>query len=388
MSEKIAHVIRKKSRQGHYWLFSNETRRVEGNPSAGDTILVYERGKLIGSGFYNPNSLIQIRLYSRQNEEFNLEFIKQKINQAYQYRKRVLPEEEDFRLVFGESDSLPGVVVDKYGDHFTLQTFTLSTDLRKDLIGQALQELFPVKSIYEKNDFRIRDIEKLPRKEGLLFGEIKDNVIFQENNAKFYVDIKSGQKTGYFFDQRITRAKVRALSKDKNILDIFCYTGGFSINAALGEAKSVFGIDESASAINLAYENAKLNKVQDICQFEIGDAFKILPDYVKEKRKYDLIIVDPPSFIKSIKEKKQGIKGYQEINRQAMKLLNDNGILVSATCSHYVSWQDLLDILTKSAQDVQRSFRIIDRTTQGPDHLIILNMPETEYLRCYFLEVI
>ncbi len=388
MSEKIAHVIRKKSRQGHYWLFSNETRRVEGNPSAGDTILVYERGKLIGSGFYNPNSLIQIRLYSKQNEEFNLEFIKQKINQAYQYRKRVLPEEEDFRLVFGESDSLPGVVVDKYGDHFTLQTFTLSTDLRKDLIGQALQELFPVKSIYEKNDFRIRDIEKLPRKEGLLFGEIKDNVIFQENNAKFYVDIKSGQKTGYFFDQRITRAKVRALSKDKNILDIFCYTGGFSINAALGEAKSVFGIDESASAINLAYENAKLNKVQDICQFEIGDAFKILPDYVKEKRKYDLIIVDPPPFIKSIKEKKQGIKGYQEINRQAMKLLNDNGILVSATCSHYVSWQDLLDILTKSAQDVQRSFRIIDRTTQGPDHLIILNMPETEYLRCYFLEVI
>ncbi len=388
MPGKIAHVIRKKSRQGHFWLFSNETRRVEGNPSAGDTILVYERGKLIGSGFYNPNSLIQIRLYSRQNEEFNLEFIKQKINQAYQYRKRVLPEEEDFRLVFGESDSLPGVVVDKYGDHFTLQTFTLSTDLRKDLIGQALQELFPVKSIYEKNDFRIRDIEKLPRKEGLLFGEIKDNVIFQENNAKFYVDIKSGQKTGYFFDQRITRAKVRALSKDKNILDIFCYTGGFSINAALGEAKSVFGIDESASAINLAYENAKLNKVQDICQFEIGDAFKILPDYVKEKRKYDLIIVDPPSFIKSIKEKKQGIKGYQEINRQAMKLLNDNGILVSATCSHYVSWQDLLDILTKSAQDVQRSFRIIDRTTQGPDHLIILNMPETEYLRCYFLEVI
>ncbi len=388
MLEKCVHVIRKKSRLEHRWIFSNETRRLEGDPRPGDTVLVYERGKLLGSGFYNPNSLIQIRLYSKQAEEFDLEFIKQKITNAYQYRKKVLPKEEDFRLVFGESDSLPGVVIDKYGDNFTLQTFTLCTELRKEIICQALKELFSVKSIYEKNDFRLRDIESLPRQERLLYGNVQDKITFHENNVKFYVDIKTGQKTGYYFDHRITRAKVRALSRNKNVLDVFCYTGGFSINAALGKAKSVIGIDTSSAVIDIAYENIKLNKVQNICKFEIGDAFEILPDYVKEENKFDLIIVDPPPFIKSVKEKERGLKGYKQINRQAMKLLTTGGILVSSSCSYYVSWQDLLGLLRKAAQDAQRNFRIIDRTFQGPDHPIILNMPETEYLRCYFLEVV
>jgi 23S rRNA (cytosine1962-C5)-methyltransferase len=385
--EQAVHVIRKKSRQGHPWVFSNETRSKEGNPVAGATVLVFERGKLLGSGFYNPNSLIQIRLYSKQNQEFDLAFIKRKISEAHQYRKRVLPQEADFRLVFGESDSLPGVVIDKYNNHFTLQTFTLGAELRKDLIGQALRELFPVKSIFEKNDFRLRDIEGLPRQEGLLYGEIDEKVIIHENQAKFYVDIKTGQKTGYFFDHRITRAKVRALSSGKRVLDVFCYTGGFSINAALGGAKAVVGVDESLPAIGLATENVKLNQVEGICQFQAGNAFDVLRDYVKTRMKFDLIVVDPPPFIKSMKEKKPGIKGYQEINLQAMKLLNDGGILVSSSCSHYLFWQDLLDILTKAAQDSQRGFKIIDRTTQGPDHPIILSMPETEYLRCFFLEV-
>ena len=388
MLEKCVHVIRKKSRLEHRWVFSNEIRRLEGDPKPGNTVLVYERGKLLGSGFYNPNSLIQIRLYSKQPEEFDLEFIKQKITKAYQYRKQVLPKEEDFRLVFGESDSLPGVVIDKYGGNFTLQTFTLSTELRKEIICQALKELFPVKSIYEKNDFRLRDIESLPRQEALLYGNLQDKVIFHENNVKFYVDIKTGQKTGYYYDHRITRTKVRALSQNKNVLDVFCYTGGFSVNAALGKAKSVIGIDTSSSVIDLAYENVKLNKVQNICKFEIGDAFEILPDFVKEEKKFDMVIVDPPPFIKSLKEKERGLKGYKQINRQAMKLLNIGGILVSSSCSYYVSWQDLLGILRKAAQDAQRNFRIIDRSTQGPDHPIILNMPETEYLRCYFLEVV
>lgn len=364
MSEKAVHVIRKKSRKNHPWVFSNETRRVEGNPVAGDTVLVYERGKLLGSGFYNPNSLIQIRLYSQLNEEFDLDFAKRKISQAYQYRKKVLPQEDDFRLAYGESDSLPGIVIDKYDNHFTLQTFTLGAELRKELVAQVLRELFPVQSIFEKNDFRLRDIESLPRQEGLLFGEIDEKIIIHENQAKLYVNIKSGQKTGYYFDHRITRAKVRNLSQGKNVLDVFCYSGGFSINAALGGAKSVIGIDDSASAIDLAKENVKLNQVEAICQFEVGDAFNLLRDYVREKRRFDLIIVDPPPFIKSIKEKKQGFRGYKEINLQAMKLLSEGGILVTSSCSHYLFWQDLLDILTQAAQDVERHFKIIDRSTQ------------------------
>jgi len=385
--QKAVQVIRKKSRQSHLWIFANEIRRVEGKPIPGDTVLVYQQEKLLGSGFYNLHSLIAIRLYSKQNEDFDLAFIKRKISEAYQYRKRLLPREEDFRLIFGESDSLPGVVIDKYGNHFTLQTFTYGTELRKELIGQALREIFPVESIFLKNDFRLRDIENLPHTEELFYGTIKDRVVIQENNVRFYVDIKGGQKTGFFFDQRITRDKVRRLSKDKKVLDVFCYTGGFTINAALGGAKKVIGVDISKAAIALANENAKLNKVDDICKFKIGDAFNLLRDLVKAKKRFDLIIIDPPPFIKSKKEKKAGIQGYRDINLQAMKLLTRGGIIVSSTCSHYLFWQDLLDILTQAAQDAGRSLKIIDRTTQGPDHPIILSMPETEYLRCYFLEV-
>jgi 23S rRNA (cytosine1962-C5)-methyltransferase len=385
--EKTIHVIRKKARQSHLWVFSNEIRSIEENPVAGDTVVIYERGKLIGSGFYNPKSLIQIRFYSNQNEEFDLEFIKRKISEAYQYRKRALPQEEDFRLIYGESDSLPGIVIDKYGNHFTLQTFTLVAELRKELICQALCELFPVKAIFEKNDFRLRDIETLPRKEGLLYGNIEDKIIIHENNAKFLVDIKTGQKTGYFFDHRLNRAKVRNLSQNKNVLDVFCYTGGFTVNAALGDAKQVLGIDSSTPAIDLAYENVKLNQVEKICKFEVGDAFDVLRNFVKAGKRFDLIVVDPPPFVKALKEKKGGIKGYKEINLQAMKLLTKGGILVTSTCSHYLFWQDLLDILIQAAQDTKRSFKILDRTTQGPDHPIILSMPETEYLRCFFLEV-
>ncbi len=387
MPQKVVHIIRKKSRRDHLWIFANEIRRTEGNPIAGDTVLVYERGKLIGSGLYNPHSLIRIRLYSKRNEEFDLAFIKKRIEDAYQYRKQVLPQENDFRLIFGESDFLPGIVIDKYGDHFTLQTFTLATEQRKELICQALSSLFPVQSIFEKNDFRLRDIEQLPRQEGLLYGAIEDKIVINENQAKFYVDIKGGQKTGYFFDHRLTRAKVRTLSQGRNVLDVFCYTGGFSINSALGGAKTVTGIDGSVAAIELAKENAKLNQVEKICQFEVGDAFRLLRQYVKEEKRFDLIVLDPPPFIKSLKEKKSGLKGYKEINLQAMKLLNPGGILVTSSCSHYLFWQDLLDILIAAAQDAQRSFKIIDRTTQGPDHPIILSMPETEYLRCFFLTV-
>ncbi|MEO0114823.1 MAG: class I SAM-dependent rRNA methyltransferase [candidate division WOR-3 bacterium] len=387
MPQKVVHIIRKKSRRDHLWIFANEIRRTEGNPIAGDTVLVYERGKLMGSGLYNPHSLIRIRLYSKRNEEFDLAFIKKRIEDAYQYRKQVLPQENDFRLIFGESDFLPGIVIDKYGDHFTLQTFTLATEQRKELICQALSSLFPVKSIFEKNDFRLRDIEQLPRQEGLLYGAIEDKIVINENQAKFYVDIKGGQKTGYFFDHRLTRAKVRTLSQGRNVLDVFCYTGGFSINSALGGAKTVTGIDGSVAAIELAKENAKLNQVEKICQFEVGDAFRLLRQYVKEEKRFDLIVLDPPPFIKSLKEKKSGLKGYKEINLQAMKLLNPGGILVTSSCSHYLFWQDLLDILIAAAQDAQRSFKIIDRTTQGPDHPIILSMPETEYLRCFFLTV-
>ncbi|MEO0084897.1 MAG: class I SAM-dependent rRNA methyltransferase, partial [candidate division WOR-3 bacterium] len=374
------------TRKNHPWVFSNEVKRVVGKPEIGDVVFVYDHNKFIGSGLYNPHSLIRVRLFSNQKQDLTKEFLIKQIEKAYNYRKTVLVNEDDFRLVYGESDGIPGLVLDKYQNHFALQTYAAGMDKRQDLVISALAELFPVECVIEKNDFRLRELEQLPKREGIIYGTPKP-VIISENGIKYQVNIQEGQKTGFYYDQRLTRAKVRALAKDKDVLDVFCYTGGFSLNAALGGAKSVLGIDASASAIQLAEENAKLNKLNKLCKFMVADAFTALRTFVRERKKFDLIILDPPPFFKSLKEKPQGLKGYKDINLQAMKLLTEGGILVSSTCSHYLFWQDLLDVLCQAAQDVNRSFKIIDRTTQGPDHPVLLNMPESEYLRCYFLQV-
>jgi len=384
--EKKVWVVRKKIRRQHPWIFSNEIKDTAGDPQIGDAVLVYERDRFIGSGIYNPHSLISVRLYSETERDLDKTFFTEQISKALKTREMVLPNEHDYRLVFGESDGIPGVVLDKYVNSFALQTYSIGTDLRKGIIIEALREMMPVDCVIEKNDFRLRDAEGLPRKETVLYGTASP-VIISENGIKYKVDIKEGQKTGFYYDQRITRAKVRAISQDKNILDIFCYTGGFSLNAGLGGAKSVLGIDASEPAIGLAKGNAKLNNLSVVCKFRVADAFVILREFNRERRKYDIIILDPPPFFKSLKEKSRGLRGYRDINLQAMKLLNDGGILISSTCSHYLFWQDLLDVLTHAAQDIGRSFKIIDRTTQGPDHPVLLSMPESEYLRCFFLEM-
>lgn len=379
-------VIRKKTRHLHPWIFSNEIKDIEGKPEIGDTVLVYEKDKLIGSGLFNPNSLITIRLYSNQEQELDKEFLAKQIDKAFKYRQTVLPGEQDFRLVYGESDGIPGLVLDKYQNHFALQTYSVAMDIRQSLIVNALREVMPVESVIEKNDFRLREAEKLDRRESVIYGDPKP-VIISEAGLRFLVNIQEGQKTGFYYDQRLTRAKVRALSQGKDVLDVFCYTGGFALNAAKGNAKSVLGIDASESAVNLARENAKLNHLDKICKFQVGDAFNVLREFVRQRRKFDLIVLDPPPFFKTQKEKSRGMRGYKDINLQAMKLLNNGGILVSCTCSHYLFWQDLLDVLMQAAQDVGKIAKIIDRTTQGPDHPVLLSMPESEYLRCFFLEI-
>jgi len=382
----IVSVIRKKSRHRHPWVFSNEIREIQGKPEIGDSVLVYEKDKLLGSGLYNPHSLISIRLYSHQERELDKKYFIEQIDKALKYRQNILHNETDFRMVFGESDGLPGVVIDKYQNHFALKTYSVGMDMRQSLIIESLKEVLPVDCIIEKNDFRLREAEKLDRREGVIFGECKP-VIIREAGIKFSVNIQEGQKTGFYYDQRITRAKVRKLSKDKDVLDVFCYTGGFTLNAGAGRAKSVLGIDASEPAIRIAEHNAEINNLGAVCKFKIGDAFTILRDLKYHRRKFDLIVLDPPPFFKNLKEKSRGLKGYKDINLQAMKLLNDGGILVSCTCSHYLFWQDLLDVLSQAAQDAGRVFKIIERTTQGPDHPVLLSMPESEYLRCFFLEM-
>ncbi len=353
----------------------------------GDLVKVYEDGKVIGCGMYNPKSLITVRLYSRKDEELDEALIRERIDAAYQLRKNKLPGENDFRLVYSESDWLPGLVIDKYGDHFTIQVYAAGFENRMDMVVNALIGLFDVTAIFERNDFKLREPEGLLRKEGLIYGTPSDSLTISENGVRFYVDIAGGQKTGYFFDHRLTRQKVRSLSKNRRVLDVFSYTGSFTINAALGGAVEVIGVDISPAACALAKRNAQLNKVEDVCSFVVADAFDFMQDLCRRGVHFDLINLDPPSFIKSRKEKASGIVGYIKLNKLAFKLLKPGGILISSSCSHYLFWQDLLDVLVKAAQEVDRTFTILDRSTQGPDHPILPQMPESEYLRCLIVQV-
>jgi 23S rRNA (cytosine1962-C5)-methyltransferase len=385
--DKVVHVLRKKSRGQHAWVFSNEVTETEGNAGPGDTVQVFDRKRMLGSGIYNPHSLIRVRLYSEQNEELDAALIQRRIETALAYRKASLPGENDFRLMFSESDRMPGLVIDKYGNHFVVQTYSLGLDMRHELVVAALREVFVVASVIEKNDFRLRDPEGLPRRAGVLFGTPEPRIVISESGVKFYVDPAGGQKTGYYFDHRLTRRKVRQLSAGRKVLDVFSYTGSFAINAALGGAESVLAVDASAAAATIATDNSVLNGVAEKCTFATDNAFTALEGLAAQGRRFDLINLDPPAFIKAQKDKDAGMRGYRQINALAMKLLPPGGILVSSSCSHYLFWQDMLDMLVAAAQDVGREFTILDRTTQGPDHPVLLSMPESEYLRGFILQV-
>jgi len=384
---KAVHISRKENRSDHLWVFANEIKRVEGAPQPGDLVRVYQQGKLIGSGMFNPRSLIAVRLYSRQDEELNEELIIRRLEKAWQLRQRRLPGENDFRLAFGESDYLPGLVIDKYGEHFAVQVYAAGFDLRLEMVVNALCRLFPVRCIFEKDDIKLREPEGLERRERLLFGEPDRELVISENGVKFYVDIAGGQKTGYFFDHRLTRRKVRLLAKNRRVLDVFCYTGSFAINAALGGAREVIAVDISNEACSWAERNAALNNVQGICRFVCADAFEYLRELLKRGEKFELINLDPPAFIKAQKQKPAGLKGYLKINRLAMQLLTRGGILISSSCSHYLFWQDLLDVVSTAAQELEREFVILDRSTQGPDHPVLPQMPESEYLRALIVQI-
>lgn len=387
MPTKTVYATRKRNRADHLWIFSNEITRVEGNPAPGDLVKVFDRGKFIGCGMYNPRSLITVRLYSTRDEELDENLLRRRLEQAYQLRRKKLPEENDFRLVFGESDWVPGLVIDKYGSHFAVQVYAAGFDNRLDMVTKVLIDLFDVSAIFEKDDIKLREPEGLQRRERLLYGTPQPDLIISENGLRFYVNIAAGQKTGYFFDHRLTRLKVRKLAKNRRVLDVFCYTGSFAINAARGGAKEVKAVDISQEACALAESNARLNGVAEKCEFVVADAFEYMRDLLRKGERFELINLDPPAFIKAQKQKKSGIAGYLKLNRLAMKLLTPGGILVSSSCSHYLFWQDLLDVVAAAAQEVGRTFVILDRSQQGPDHPVLPQMPESEYLRCLIVQV-
>lgn len=380
-------IARRKAGRGYLWIFANEIRRIEGNPGKGDLVRVYERDRLVGSGMFNPDSLIRVRLYSFRDEDLTAGLLEERLLAAYRLRQQKLPQEQDYRLVFGESDFLPGLVIDKYRDHFAVQVYAAGFDRRLEMVVEVLCRLFPVRAIYEKDDIKLRDPEGLERRERLLYGQPDPELVISENGVRFYVDIAGGQKTGYFFDHRLTRQKVRRLARNRRVLDVFCYTGSFAINAALGGATEVLAVDISAEACRWAERNARLNGVETRCRFVTADAFEYLEELQACGERFDLVNLDPPAFIKSQKQKPSGIRGYERINRLAMALLKPGGILVSSSCSHYLFWQDLMDVISSVATELNRQFVILDRSTQGPDHPVLPQMPESEYLRCLIVQV-
>jgi 23S rRNA (cytosine1962-C5)-methyltransferase len=363
----------------HPWVFSNEViKKTDAAP--GEAVCVEESRKLIGCGFYNPHSLIAVRFFSRSEEPFNAEFVHKKLTRALELRKDM---GQSFRLVYSESDGLPGLIVDKYGDHLAVQINCLGMDMHKDLIFSALIEELKPRSIYEKSDEGLRKLEGLGPVNKVAHGEVPQLVEIEQDGLKFLVDMINGQKTGFFFDQRENRKRMKELASGE-ILDCFCYTGGFSLYAA--RKGNVLGIDSSESALALARRNNDNNGTA--CQFENAEVFDRLRRFLKEGRKFDTVILDPPSFTQSRKKKLKALKGYKEINISAMKLLNESGILCTSSCSYHIDHQEFLDMLKDAAADAGRNFLVAAQGQQAKDHPVLLNFPESIYLKTVFLRLI
>ncbi|MEN3038344.1 MAG: class I SAM-dependent rRNA methyltransferase [Candidatus Kryptonium sp.] len=373
--------------KGHLWIFSNEIKEIKGNPKIGDVVEVYRfNGEFFGIGFFNPHSLISVRLLSREKIEVDFEFFKERILNAYKFRKILYPNSETFRLVHGESDFLPGLVIDKYNEFFSVQTFSYGMDLRLNLICDVLEDLFKLEGIVERNESPLRELEGLENRKGVLRGKVMET-IFEDEGVKFKVDLLSGQKTGFYLDQRENRKVLRRFAKDKKVLDCFTNEGGFAIHCAYAGAEDVIGIDVSETAIEKAKLNAELNNLKNV-KFEVGDVFDKLREYLNKGEKFDIVILDPPSFTKSKKTVKSALSGYREINSTAMKILRPGGILATASCSHHIDDENFMNVIIESSILAKKKLRLIEWRGASLDHPVLPSMPETKYLKFGIFQVI
>ncbi|MBI3549349.1 MAG: class I SAM-dependent rRNA methyltransferase [Elusimicrobia bacterium] len=376
---------------GHQWLFSNEVDKIEGEVQPGSlAVAVTSRGQPVGIGVYNPHSLIAWRLWSRTVEAIDVEFFRRRLQAALRLRERLYPGERSFRLCFGESDGLPGLVVDKYEDVLVLQVLSAGMEKRIDLIAEALDLLVAPKGIFLSNDHSARALEGLKSERRVLKGDVPGKVTIQEAGVKFVTPMTEGQKTGFYFDQRENRACAARFAKDRNVLDLHCYTGGFSLALAKAGAAKVLGLDSSELAIGLAREGAALNGLEGVCEFDQGEAEEVLRAFSTQRQPFepDFILVDPPSFVPSRKHLAKALRAYVKLNALAMKCLSSGGFLASSTCSHHVGREDFMQMLRESAAKAGRRFRVLEERTQAGDHPILLAMPETQYLHFALLEAL
>ncbi|UVT17162.1 MAG: class I SAM-dependent rRNA methyltransferase [Nitrospira sp.] len=373
----------------HLWLYAGYLGPVTGQPEAGGLIDVLTAdGRFYGRGLYSPSSKIRVRLLTFQDEPIDERFWRERIRQAIHLRQRVVAHSDAYRVVFGEGDRLPGLIVDRYDQLLVMQTLSAGMESRKDLIADLLIQELKVSSVYLRNDAKIRQLEGLPLERGLLRGNGPTQVHIQEGAAHFIVDVERGQKTGWFCDQRENRLAAAKLAAEAEVLEVFCHTGAFGIHAALAGAASVEGLDASQDTLAMARKHAAMNQVEHRCTYRQADAFEDMRHLVKSGRRYDLVILDPPAFARSKQALAGALAGYKDINLLGLKLLKPEGFLVTCSCSHPVSEADLWNSIRLAALDAKRDIRLIEQRGQSPDHPILAGMPETRYLKCFIVQML
>lgn len=397
MSETIVTLKKGEGRTlkaGGMWVFDNEIESIMGRFENGSIVTVHDfDGYPMGRGFINQNSKIRIRLMTRNvNQEIDREFLRDRVRMAWEYRKKTV-DTGSCRVIFGEADFLPGLVIDKFSDVLVVESLALGIDRFKLEIVELLKEELlkdgiRIRGVYERSDAKVRLNEGMERVKGFLSEEFDTNVEIVENGVKYLVDVRDGQKTGFFQDQKYNRLAIQKLCKDARVLDCFTHTGSFALNAAIAGAKEVTGVDASELAVEQATKNAALNGVQDRAKFICRDVFELLPELEKQGEKYDVVILDPPAFTKSRNSVKNAIKGYREINLRAMKLVKDGGFLATCSCSHFMTYELFTETIGQAARNVHKRLRQVEFRTQAPDHPILWAADESYYLKFYIFQVV
>lgn len=378
---------------GGLWVFDNEIAAVTEDAVNGELIMVEDfDGYPMGTGFYNSNSKITIRMMSRNKDAVIDEaFLRERVQAAWNYRKRTV-DISSCRVIFGEADFLPGLVVDKFSDVLVVQSLAMGIDRMKEtilrlLIEAMLEDGIHIRGVYERSDAKVRRQEGMQPWKGFLSEPFDTKVQIVENGVKYIVDVEEGQKTGFFLDQKYNRLSIHKICQGMDVLDCFTHTGSFALNAGIAGAKSVLGIDASQLAVDQATENAKLNGLQKVVKFQCEDVFALLPRLEAEGRKFDVIILDPPAFTKSRSSVKNAVKGYREINLRAMKLLKDGGFLATCSCSHFMTYELFTQTIGQAAKNVHKRLRQVEYRHQAPDHPILWAAEESYYLKFYIFQV-
>lgn len=381
-------------KSGGPWVYDNEIASIMGNFENGDIVIVRDfDGYPLGRGFINTNSKIRIRMMTRnENQEIDREFLKMRVRDAWEYRKKTV-DISSCRVIFGEADFLPGMVIDKFSDVLVVQSLALGIDKLKMIIIEELKSAMAedgikIRGVYERSDAKVRLQEGMERVKGFIGEPFDTKVQIVENGVKYIVDIEDGQKTGFFLDQKYNRLAIQRLCKDAKVLDCFTHTGSFALNAGIAGAKSVTGVDASQLAVDQATENAELNGLEKRVKFICEDVFELLPKLEAEGEKYDVVILDPPAFTKSKNSIKNAVKGYREINLRGMKLVKDGGYLATCSCSHFMSYELFTQTIGQAARNVHKRLRQVEYRTQAADHPILWSADESYYLKFYIFQVV